>query len=222
MLRARLAQSQMLVRYVQEMGTRMCLAQTPSSCPKYCSTGAKALWWARPHHPFSSTLGRRGSWQPVVRQSWSGHDARPNRPQHGSLSTARCQSQVPGWCWGENRQQTANFHLLPLGQCAWTPQGPEAVTSTLFCPHYFWEQSSGGSVRGDPASVPCLDATHMHSRVKYNATCRGAFPPMLTFCFSHMFPYGPSFVHKQNCIRAKKWQLSFTCVMSKPEVTWLW
>lgn len=52
----------------------------------------------------------------------------------------------------------------------------------------------------------------------------GTFPQIQTFCFFHMLPYGPIFLHKQSCTRAKKWRQSFTCVpiMSKPEVTWLW
>lgn len=50
----------------------------------------------------------------------------------------------------------------------------------------------------------------------------GTFPQILTFWFFHMLPYGPIFLHKQSCTRPKKRQLSFTFVMSKPEVTWLW
>lgn len=52
----------------------------------------------------------------------------------------------------------------------------------------------------------------------------GTFPQIRTFCFFHMLPYGPVFLHKQSCTRAKKWQQSFTCVpvMSKPVITWVW
>lgn len=120
-----------------------------------------------------------------------------------------CLSQASLFIWWLH----AHLHHL-FAQClrdstAWAPQG-------------LWAQPPGWLCRGHPTSVPHMDSAHMCRRVNYNVTCGGAFPPILTFCFSHVFLYGPSFLHKQS---AKKkhfvlvlsfWQLSFTHVISKP------